>query len=281
MDNACNPDPPVTISSNTLFHFTCSIDHVISILEKDFRPNLSLEDLSCLGLQEKVAIPMVSFCDIPLSQAKAHISDYGRYGIGLSKSWGIQHGISPVIYTYQGSALTASLCKCLHWIHVNYLKAKPDPGALADYAPNITEQKKEQSAEYLKQWDQLLMIQCFLKPYEGPLHKKGKTIENVRFYNEREWRFVADLNGDLFNYLLNEKDYNDIATRKKANEEIQKRSRINFGYSDIKYIIVSRDEEILPLIKKVEEIRGDRYDSDQMKVLNSKIVTADQIIKDF
>ena len=79
-----SPYPP--ISSSTLFHFTSSIDYIRSILEDEFRPNLSLEDLSCLELQEKVAIPMVSFCDIPLSQTKAHMQYYGHYGIGLAKS---------------------------------------------------------------------------------------------------------------------------------------------------------------------------------------------------
>lgn len=33
------------ISSNTLFHFTDKLEHLISILEDDFRPGLSWEEL--------------------------------------------------------------------------------------------------------------------------------------------------------------------------------------------------------------------------------------------
>jgi hypothetical protein len=124
MNNPHNSDPPLTISSNTLFHFTINMDHIISILEEGFRPNLSLEDLSCLQLEQKLAIPMVSFCDIPLSQTKLHMKHYGYYAIGLSKSWGQKNGVNPVLYTYQGSPLAASLSQSLVWTYQDTLVAK-------------------------------------------------------------------------------------------------------------------------------------------------------------
>ena len=125
MHNSYNQALSITISSNTLFHFTSGIHRIISILKHGFfKPNLSLEDLSFLEIEEKVAIPMVSFCDIPLSQTKAHMRVYGYYGIGLSKLWGKMNGVSPVLYTYQGSPLTASLSQCLAWTHKKYLDNK-------------------------------------------------------------------------------------------------------------------------------------------------------------
>jgi hypothetical protein len=84
----------MNISSNTLFHFTDKIENVISILKEEFRPHFCLEDLNdFVAPDDRIeelehAIPMVCFCDIPLSQSMNHRKTYGNYGIGLSKEWG-------------------------------------------------------------------------------------------------------------------------------------------------------------------------------------------------
>jgi hypothetical protein len=231
---------------------------------------------------------MVSFCDIPLSQTKTHIEHYGYYGIGLSKSWGQEKGINHVLYTYQASPLALSLSQSLVWIYTKYPNIrKIDPRipheVLAKIASIFRAEKKgpRQGKQYQQIWDKLLRIQCFIKPYEGLLRRGDKLVENVRFYDEREWRFVPDLTGDLNKYLLYEEDYNNKTARDKANNEIQERSRISFEFTDVKYIIVHHNEEIPSMIKKIEELKGDRYSPDAIKVLNSKIITADQILTDF
>jgi hypothetical protein len=255
-------------------------------LEEGFKPNLSLEDLSCLELGDKVTIPMVSFCDIPLSHTKTHMRYYGYYGIGLSKSWGQKNGINPVLYTYKGSPLTASLRQSLSWIHIRYLEieepAPVSPEAWAFIAPLARAETKDGTPanQYLELWDQLLRIQCLIKPYEGPFKRRNKSFKNVRFYDEREWRFVPELGQDLIKCLLNEEDYNNPTARSKADYKIQQ-ARIPFEPSDIKYIIVYHDEEILPMIKVIEKIKGDRYKGDPIKLLCSKIICADNIATDF
>ena len=284
-----NSSPYPTISSNTLFHFTSSIDNIKSILKEDFKPNLSLEDLSCIESEYKVTIPMVSFCDIHLSQTISHMQFYGNYGIGLSKSWGQKYGVNPVLYTYQGSPLTSSLSRCFKWTHSGYSKmrqAKMRDIPLEFWTiittSNLAIRKKPgRRDQYLELWDQLLRIQCFIKPYEGPFQRGGQSFQNVRFYDEREWRFVPELGEDLYKYILYEEGYNNIPAREKANREIQTRSRISFEPADIKYIIVSCNAEILPMIKEIETIIGGRYTHDDVKLLNSKIITAEQISADF
>jgi hypothetical protein len=57
------------LSSATLFHFTRSLDTLQQILGSGFKPFYSSEDLKMFGVSECPGIPMVSFCDIPLSQA--------------------------------------------------------------------------------------------------------------------------------------------------------------------------------------------------------------------
>jgi hypothetical protein len=49
-------------------------------------------------------------------------------------------------------------------------------------------------------------ILVYLKPYEGVLYRGGSiTKENVRFYDEHEWRYVPDrrvMNKNLGDYPL-------------------------------------------------------------------------------
>ncbi|HHD63799.1 MAG TPA: hypothetical protein ENK96_05420 [Desulfobulbaceae bacterium] len=105
------------ISTNTVFHFTKSIDCLESILTNDFYPQLCIEDIfgPLAGeLEAEKAIPMVCFCDIPLSQIKKHIKNYGEYAIGLSKEWAIRNKINPVLYTFSNSNFSNNLNKALY-----------------------------------------------------------------------------------------------------------------------------------------------------------------------
>jgi hypothetical protein len=77
-----------TLSANTLFHFTNSFDNLEGILTNEFYPRYCLENFDVilaelLDLRE-LAIPMISFCDIPLSQIRKHVGYYGCYAIGLT-----------------------------------------------------------------------------------------------------------------------------------------------------------------------------------------------------
>lgn len=48
---------------------------------------------------DKIAYPMVCFCDIPLSQIKNHTNSYGKYAIGLKKEWAQKWHISDTIHS--------------------------------------------------------------------------------------------------------------------------------------------------------------------------------------
>ena len=99
-----------TLSANTLFHFTRTRETLINILKTRFYPRLSLEEnffFSKMG--DKIAYPMVCFCDIPLSQIKNHTNSYGKYAIGLKKEWAQKNGISPILYTHKDSFITKNL----------------------------------------------------------------------------------------------------------------------------------------------------------------------------
>lgn len=253
-----------TISANTLFHFTNNIDNLFNILRNEFRPSFCLEDYSVLSEAQlpnqdtyEWAVPMVCFCDLPLSQIGAHLAVYGDYGIGMTKTWGRKNGISPVLYVYRDSLLTAKFSDILRRIQVE----KSD--------------KKRQSLANM-----LYDFTCFLKPYEGNLWREGGEVVNLRFYNEREWRFVAFLPDDFHRRGLPREDFLNNKTRTAENQKLSDISRISFDPNDIKYLIVRREEEIVPFIREVEDIKG-RYGHNDVKLLASRVISAEQIRVDF
>lgn len=241
------------VSSNTLFHFTNKYEHLINILENGFRPHYCLEDFNVVfpGQPEnylKLAIPMVCFCDIPLSQTGEHLSTYGSYGIGLTKEWGKRSGITPVLYAYRKSLLAGSIREMI----------------------NQTQRLEGQEREFL--YD----IFRFIKPYSGPLWRADGTKKDVIFYNEREWRYIPITH----KLLLKEDDFLNESERKRFNEDIPNRYAIQFTPDDIRYLIVSTEEEVLTLAKAVESLKPNSC-QDQIIILTTRIITAERIREDF
>src|SRR6266536_130345 len=97
------------LSTNSLFHFTKNKTALHGILKEGFRLKYCLETIETRKGKIKAAVPMVSFCDIPLSQVKEHILKYGRYGIALSKDWGQTRGLNPVLYIDKPSQIGYNL----------------------------------------------------------------------------------------------------------------------------------------------------------------------------
>jgi hypothetical protein len=248
------------LSANSLFHFTPSLDNLINILTNEFRPHVCLEDLNVLfktvAPQEalKVAIPMVCFCDIPLSQTGQHLDTYGEYGIGMTKQWGIQNGIAPVLYTYPGSLVQARLATMIQRI----LKEGDD-------------------SFHTELFELYYDFACFVKSYDGKLNRAGKT-RPVRFYDEREWRFVPQMEAP-YRTGIQLAEYLDERRKLKANQTFAERS-ISFTPNDIRYLIVKGEDDILPLIHEVARIKV-KYSADEVQLLQSRVNTAEQIRTDF
>lgn len=76
-------------SANTLFKYTKKLKYLLEILDTLYiSPRYLYEDFSFLriyGLKE-IAIPMICFCDIPISKVGKHVEKFGGYGIGLDKN---------------------------------------------------------------------------------------------------------------------------------------------------------------------------------------------------
>lgn len=93
------------LSSPHLYHFTKELNTVKLILENGFRFSLLPEKLIS-DLNEQLLFG-ISFCDIPFHNSETHSNCYGDFAIGLSKSWGIENGITPVRYIHKTSPGTS------------------------------------------------------------------------------------------------------------------------------------------------------------------------------
>ena len=150
------------ISSHSLFHFTSQIEFLEDILKNGFWPRYCRE----YGWGNKYidfAVPMVCFCDIPLSMIEEHTNFYGNYGIGVSRKWISEHKtITPVQYV---------AVKSYEFNYINRLLTLLKKG-------NIDERGIKK----------LLLA----KKVSGEAINKNNDKKPKKFYDEREWRHIPD-----------------------------------------------------------------------------------------
>lgn len=266
----------MAISTNSVFHFTKNKTSLKGILKNNFQPNYCFESIEIDNCPEvntkdlKVkkgedisisgGIPMVSFCDIPLSQVKEHINKYGFYSIGLTKDWAKRNGLNPVLYFEQSSKLAHST---LLNLTVQLFNRKGDKAVALKDKP-LTE------------------IFRYSKNNTGELIRKGKLVnEKYKYFDEREWRYCpteSELNGAPFMISVNFEDYSQV--KNQFNKEISS-LRLDFDPNDISYIIIKSEKEISEMINHLENTKGKNYSYQEIRRLTTRIITIDQIINDF
>jgi hypothetical protein len=253
------------VSSNTLFHFTNEFVKLEGILSNDFCANYCpeysiLDDFSEEGDElPHSAWPMVSFCDLPIFQIKNHLRDYGYYGVGLTKSWGRAHGISPVLYMARDSQSRKSLKT---YLGTHHYRNSDDVG------------------EVVKSVDSKLLFQAYIKLYEGPAWRKGNRIANVKFYDEREWRYVPakeQLSGA--SPLLMAQNYQNEVWLADQTEKLH-RIKLTFKPWDIQFLFVKEDNEILTLVDRIKD-KMPKYKPNDVTMLTTKIISWERIKEDF
>lgn len=261
------------ISANALFHFTNSYERLISILSNNFSPRYCTENMSIIVddyneySYNEVAIPMVCFCDITLSQIANHTAVYGSYGIGLTKEWGIKNGLNPILYSLKDSIAT-----------VNFK-------AIKNYSSDMKKNKKLNPDSLVgKVTVNINNFSRFIKPYEGI----GKNNKKVTYYNEREWRYITSVENlrDInlptalfgFNFETKKKFEYDL---KKKNEKLSNSDHLEFSPEDIKYIIVEEETDIIRIFQDLRRIKGEKYSYNDVTKLTTRIMTHNQILEDF
>lgn len=258
-----------SLHPTTLFHFTKNEEAFYSILtELYFKPFLARERIVGVKGRRDFAVPMVSFCDIKLSQIQDHSSKYGGFGFGLTKEWAEKNDLHPVLYMNQGSELFSKYNK-----RIRKLKDALIPLWSRRYTLDNKERKHFENLK--EEYADLYNLLRYMKNYKGKLERSNKKpIENYIYADEKEWRYVPHpFIGDLWPSLSLEKV---VEPEEKANLS-RKFSEfgINFCFDDIKYILIPDDSHISRLITCL--MSTENYKPS----IISKILTMDKVKQDF
>jgi hypothetical protein len=187
-----------------------------------------------------------------------------RYTV-LTKDWGINEKISPVIYNYPNSNASAYIENMIRKSFIDYHE---------DY-----KKSDRRISDIIKPIVDSFGLLYYTKPYQGRMHRDGKFYD-VIFYNEREWRFVPIKKfhridkrpENIFQKPVEERRYRD-----NFRNEFES-SPLRFEPSDVRYIIILRELEVLDMVKKIGDIKTSR---DNKELLISKIISLEKIKDDF
>lgn len=239
-------------SADQLFHFTKKYENIVSIMNKKFKPFFCVEDLSFMyemGKNLTFAFPIVSFCDIPIKRNVVHRDNYGEYGIGLTKEWGIKNNLNIVNYSFKESLKSAS-----YRILTDF------------YSKKCTDLNEELNNNFRNAFSIILMTS---KPYEGKIFDKEEkkwTNRIVRFYNEREWRFLPLV--DKLNWSISLESYSGnyeafFNAIKEQQPKIQATYTLDFTVNDINYVFLRNKSE-----KEIflNDISANYSDTELMKI---------------
>lgn len=236
--------------SHTLFHFTKNIDFVKNILTDGFWPRYCLEDFSWyIHKIDYLAIPMVCFCDIPLSRINEHVGFYGEYGIGLTKEWALKNKLNPVSYLANST----------------------------NYGEAINNLFKNHKGEYYKNsGNDLNAIIAHIKPLEGKMLISGTPVDK-EFYQESEWRYTPREDGVAA--WIAKQIFDDDEKLNNHNAVTKERCSLKVSPSDIKYIFVKQDTDIPDIINFIQT-KMDQYSNSDLKILMSRVISLESISSD-
>ena len=295
------------INASSLCHFTRRFDVLQKIIKNGIRFSFAFEKLSPATIASfeypsnpqlvshiyenaGVAIPMVSFCDIPITRATEHISKYGQYMIGLDKEF--------IIDTYN------KIINPVFYLHsINLYKAFDDIASMYAEASNLQMQQiidigKETSS--YKQKDIEEYVKCsstidrkintrFLVGLAKPYYSNDKK---VYYYNEREWRaFWPDGINDERNWKWGVTFEDYLSNRNAGNKELASDETNyitipeGFLYFGITHIVVKNDNQIprmIDFIINTPTIFGQTNISQKERmILVSKITSLERISLDY
>lgn len=296
-------------SANSLFHFMQEQRFLnLALTKKALYPRYCIEDISYLKLVNQeiqfndIAVLQKCFCDIPLhkvassTEAKveglgngnntffdtSHTGCYGKFAVAFSKAWGEKKGLQPVQYLNEDSP------------YVNEFKVLFEKVVSTDGLPREV---------YLD----LLQRIAYMKPLRGKMERVIKingTPQNVcvykNFHDEKEWRYVPRQEklmeiskGAETNLGVIIANPYEVAMRKDGFFDKQSQTfeeppydlvRLEFDYSELRYIIVPNEQSRLDTIALIMELPDERFQKNakmERNLLISKILVLEEIRKDW
>ena len=216
------------LSSNIIWHQT-DFNGLRSVLKsKRFLCSYSLESIKWKSSRLDLAFPMISFCDIPLSDISEYLGKYGNYTIGMKRSWGKTVGLCPVWYRDKDAISLKTQMDLFRNI------GSKDPFSL--------------TKEEIVLWQ----VIANTKNHEGELIKR--RFSSYRFFDEREVRLVpsyAELLSSKVKPFMKIEEYDEY--KSNYGNSLISNMWANFEYSDIAYIIYSnKRNSVVKLFKGID-----------------------------
>lgn len=284
-------------SSASLFHYTKQANGLLGIIERGFRYSYCFEQFDetiarfisrpavemakLLGsCDEKygIAIPMICFCDIPISRADSHRDNYGDYCIGINKDVvrSQMPNINPVLY--QSSSWIMHALKTL-------VESIPCQEQIDDYfkqAKSITQGKNtvDNASEIIKARRSGILPRLNFDAIPAVKMLLSLVKTDISKYDEREWRVFWEENIDIV-FDLTEELFNQ--RRSEYNMKICDRYA-TFDSNIINHIIVPTENCVQCIIDKIKNsatILGKTATNDEKELLITKITTFERIDSDF
>ena len=294
--------------ASTLFHYTQSVNTLLTILKEGLRFTYCLEKYPLVPVRE-IGIPMISFCDIPISDSVEHVQKYGSYAIGLTKDSLLENElicdlISPVHYYISHNPIKPAfqeldnIRRMQKELSENYTSTaikeqiKAMDGGNYTRVDGIPNEEVMEGFRFKKHIQQNLEATCFaiglLKPHTSYRKRKDEE-ESVRQvnYDECEWRIIApeiwDMDkGTEQSWLWSKDEYE--AWRGKGAKPFMGDSKVVFSVDCISCIVVETEQEIPAFIQKLGELKNlceEPLTQEQKSLLFSKVISFERIKKDF
>ncbi|MBQ9218203.1 MAG: hypothetical protein IJ160_08560 [Muribaculaceae bacterium] len=283
--------------TSALFHYTRNQNIIFGILREGLKFSYCKEKFSanlCLG------IPMISFCDIPISHSSEHSSKYGQYAIALSKEnlmSKYKGALNPVNYFTSISSVEAAFRLKDEAINskqkLNDISRNAEGKEVTIKIDGAIYKGKGLGAEHVQDVLQLFFNSInyhhyatqaigFMKAYQS--QHNGKNQIN---YDECEWRIVLPENAKLEDKTLckwfwNENEYDNW--RNNREDKFVHGMSLLFTVDDIEYIIVPNKDLIPNFIKrliKLKSLCGQELNNRERYSLVSKVISLEQIKRDF
>lgn len=271
--------------TSSLFHFTKDPGVLLRILETGLIPNYCREDLSYFDRTVNVGVPMISFCDIPLTRTSMFKARYGDYAIGLSKEWALKNHINPILYVNDERIL----------LSLGFLRAykssldsevKSRGGGETSISINLFDPESLKGiTAFINRGNAKDAVYSFMG-YMKRYISKGPDGSDQSNYIENEWRYVVTDEGIDWKWSLDEY----MAWRgngdKPEPSDALKAKKLTFNVGDITHIIVKTESEVHHIVdailgmKNIGGLDGLLADDDR-KLLLTKIISQEKIEKDF